>query len=117
LTYWLRRTITNKCIDHARWRQHHEHAALEQVAEPGVAPAVLDPYLSEALRKGVQSLPATKRLVVILRFQEEMELAEIAEVMRMPVNTVKSTLHRALALLREKVCGWEAAKEHGTARK
>jgi DNA-directed RNA polymerase specialized sigma24 family protein len=36
-----------------------------------------------------------------MRFQEGLGPAEIAEVLEMPVNTVKSTLHRSLADLRK----------------
>ena len=42
-------------------------------------------------------------MAVILRYQEELEPTEIAGVLEMPVATVKSHLHRALALLREKM--------------
>ena len=42
-------------------------------------------------------------MAVILRYQEEMELHEVAEVMEIPINTVKSSIERALALLRAKL--------------
>jgi DNA-directed RNA polymerase specialized sigma24 family protein len=41
--------------------------------------------------------------VVILRYQEDMGLREIAEVMEIPINTVKSSIDRALELLRRKL--------------
>jgi RNA polymerase sigma-70 factor (ECF subfamily) len=42
-------------------------------------------------------------MVVILRFQEDMDPSEIAGVLDMPLNTVKSHLQRSLAVLREKL--------------
>jgi RNA polymerase sigma-70 factor (ECF subfamily) len=117
LTPWLRRAIVHRCIDHARWTKHHRHAALADVPEPRTEPRAPDPYLADAVRSRVRSLPASKRAVVILRFQEEMELAEIAEVLDIPVNTVKSRLHRALAVLKHKLSGWEGARHYGTARR
>jgi RNA polymerase sigma-70 factor (ECF subfamily) len=51
----------------------------------------------------VASLPEAQRMTVILRYQEELEPAEIAGLLEMPLATVKSHLHRALALLREKL--------------
>jgi RNA polymerase sigma-70 factor (ECF subfamily) len=41
--------------------------------------------------------------VVVLRFQEDLEPKEIAEVLDLPVNTVKSRLQRALIVLRGKL--------------
>jgi RNA polymerase sigma-70 factor, ECF subfamily len=48
-------------------------------------------------------LPPTPRIVVILRYQEDLMPSEIAEVLAMPVGTVKSHLHRSLAMLRDKI--------------
>lgn len=42
-------------------------------------------------------------MVVILRYQEDLELREIAAVMDMPLNTVKSSMERALTFLRKKL--------------
>jgi RNA polymerase sigma-70 factor (ECF subfamily) len=39
-------------------------------------------------------------MVIVLRYQEELEPAEIADALHMPVNTVKSHLRRSLAILR-----------------
>ena len=54
------------------------------------------------LRRLVASLPERQRLVVILRYQEDLEPVEIAALLDVSVNTVKSQLQRALILLREK---------------
>ena len=40
---------------------------------------------------------------MILRFQEDLDPGEIAETLDMPLNTVKSHLHRSLSLLRDKL--------------
>lgn len=44
-----------------------------------------------------------------MRFTEEMDLAEIAAVTRMPINTVKTHLHRALKSVRSQVSNAQAA--------
>ena len=51
----------------------------------------------------VETLSANQRAVFLMRFSEEMELAEIAQAMSMPVNTVKTHLHRAVRAVRERV--------------
>jgi len=51
----------------------------------------------------VQRLPAKQRAVVVLRYWEDMSLAEIAAVLGRPLGSIKSTLHRALKSLKEEV--------------
>jgi RNA polymerase sigma-70 factor (ECF subfamily) len=75
----------------------------EEIREPSTAAAPGDPFLSERLRQLVASLPAKARTVVVLRFQEELDPEEIAEVMGIPTGTVKSQLQRSLAMLRQKI--------------
>jgi RNA polymerase sigma-70 factor, ECF subfamily len=53
-------------------------------------------------------LPAIYREVLLLRFQEEMQLTEIAAVLDAPISTVKSRLYRGLEDLRGLLTG-EAA--------
>jgi RNA polymerase sigma-70 factor (ECF subfamily) len=59
----------------------------------------------------VSSLPEKQRSVIVLRYQEEMELEEIANVLDMKVSTVKTQIARALELLRGKV-GRRLGKEN-----
>lgn len=101
LTFWLRRVTVNRCIDQTRRRK--PEAAIEDVAEPRAAEVSGDLLLSARLQQSVAALPERKRAVVILRFQEGLDLAEIAEVLEMPLNTVKSTLQRSLLELRKKL--------------
>jgi RNA polymerase sigma factor (sigma-70 family) len=51
----------------------------------------------------VVGLPMSLRQVVVLRYYLQFSDAEIAETLKMPLGTVKSTLHRARALLREEL--------------
>jgi RNA polymerase sigma-70 factor (ECF subfamily) len=101
--YWLRKVASHRCIDAARRRKIRPRLALEDIREPAARESVRDPILSETLRKLVATLPETPRLVVLLRYQEDMEPSEIAETIGMPVATVKSHLHRSLGMLREKM--------------
>jgi DNA-directed RNA polymerase specialized sigma24 family protein len=50
-------------------------------------------------------------MLVVLRYQEEMELEEIARVLGMKVSTVKTQLGRALELLRAKTAYRLKSKE------
>jgi len=101
LKFWLRKVASHRCIDHFRGQQ--PQTSLDDVPEPAGPTSARDPLLEERLRRLVGSLPERARMAVILRYQEELEYHEIAEVMDMPINTVKSNLQRALAVLRGKL--------------
>jgi len=102
VVFWLRRVTSNRCIDYARQRRFRL-MSLENVPEPAVEPHARDPLLSRRLRRLVASLPRQSRMVVILRYQEELMPEEIARILDTPVASVKSQLHRALRMLREKM--------------
>ncbi len=103
LQFWLRRVTSHRCIDWARRNHHRSDISLEDVAEPAAPESPKDPVLARKLRRLVAALPEKSRMIVTLRFQEDLQPSEIAEVLEMPVNTVKSHLHRALELLHQKL--------------
>lgn len=103
LTHWLRRVAVNRSIDLGRRKKFRRELALEEVQEPEVETQAADAFLSERLRQTLARLPEKQRMVVVLRYQEDLGPAEIAELLGMPVNTVKSTLHRALEDMRGKL--------------
>jgi RNA polymerase sigma factor (sigma-70 family) len=57
------------------------------------------------VRQAVQSLPPAYREVVALCDLEEMDYADVAQVIQCPIGTVRSRLHRARALLMRKLAG------------
>jgi RNA polymerase sigma-70 factor (ECF subfamily) len=48
----------------------------------------------------IQDLSFNQRAVFLMKFSDEMELQQIADAMNMPINTVKTHLHRALKTVR-----------------
>jgi RNA polymerase sigma-70 factor (ECF subfamily) len=58
---------------------------------------------AEQVQEALVSLSAKQRSVFLMRFVEDMELSEIAAATRMPLNTVKTHLHRALKSVRAQV--------------
>src|SRR5579862_3067511 len=100
--FWLRRVTSNRALDVLRRRQRHPMVSLENAPEPVALSPAGDPLLGTALRRLVGALPEKARAIVVLRYQEDLDPAEIAKILDIPVGTVKSQLQRALALLREK---------------
>jgi RNA polymerase sigma-70 factor (ECF subfamily) len=114
LVFWLRRITSHRCIDQARRGACQHRLSLDDVAEPQAAASNSDPLLARTLGRLVASLPSKARLVIILRYQENMEYHEIAETLGMPINTVKSSLQRALKVLRAKLARTNTGKAAGS---
>lgn len=103
LLFWLRQVTARKCIDALR-RSGPKRVSLGDVDVP-VNPTVSDPLIARRLLSVIASLPKMQRIILTLRYQEDLGPAEIGEMLGMPENTVKSYLHRALQALRKEVGG------------
>jgi len=57
----------------------------------------------ERLYTIVQGLSFTQRTVFLMRFSDEMDVQEISKAMSMPINTVKTHLHRSLKAVRRQL--------------
>lgn len=84
------------CLD--ALRRHRPEAALpDEVAAP--ADPAEDNRL-EGMRTAIARLPAPQREALLLKLRHELTYAEIAEVLAIPVGTVRSRLHLAVAHLK-----------------
>jgi RNA polymerase sigma-70 factor, ECF subfamily len=101
--FWLRKVAAQRAIDEARRRRRRPQIALELVPEPAAQQNPGDPLLGDVLRRLIATLPETPRMVMVMRYQEDLEPSEISDLLDMPVATVKSHLQRSLALLRKKL--------------
>ncbi|MBN2271342.1 MAG: RNA polymerase sigma factor [Sedimentisphaerales bacterium] len=95
---WLFRILTNKCIDRMRERQREARRLEETDVEPESSEA---PSENDSLRQAVQRLSDEHKILIMLRFGQELQIGQIAAILNMAEGTVKSRLHRALARLRE----------------
>jgi RNA polymerase sigma-70 factor (ECF subfamily) len=101
--YWLRKVASHRCIDYVRKRKSQAAIGLDDAPTPSVDGEPEDHFLNRRLQSLIASLPEKPRMVMILRYQEDLMPEEIASMMDMPVRTVKSHLQRSLAMLREKI--------------
>jgi RNA polymerase sigma-70 factor (ECF subfamily) len=102
LVFWLRKVTAQRAIDLLRKRKQHLETSLDEAAEPTVFERMHDTLLCSYLERMVASLPQKQRLAIILRYQEDMEPSEIAEVLGEKVSSVKTLIARGLELLRRK---------------
>jgi len=115
---WLFSIARHLVID---WQRQKKVQSLDALTNPdegapmefaGDDPSPLHLVMSQesegAVQASLEKLSAVYREVLLLRFQEELGLAEIAVVLSAPISTVKSRLYRGLDDLRALLAG-EAA--------
>ena len=90
--------IALKLLSEERRRQTKDPPAPESTPEP-VADDVSDTVLW--VRRALDQLDAIDREVLMLREYEQLSYSEIARLLRIPVNTVRSRLFRARMALKE----------------
>ncbi len=101
LRFWLRRVTANLAIDRLRQNAPLTANTPFEEYEPAAPENHDDPMLQIKLQRLVVGLAPQARAVVLLRYQADLDPLDIAEVLEMPLNTVKSHLKRSLDFLRE----------------
>jgi RNA polymerase sigma-70 factor, ECF subfamily len=117
---WLVRIAVNLARDHGKnrrlafWRktvglqdENLETGATPNLAasQPSAEQVLLAREALQAVWSAAAALPQQQRTIFLLRFAEEMPLAEIAEVLDLEVGTVKAHLFRAIGKVKEIVKG------------
>jgi RNA polymerase sigma-70 factor (ECF subfamily) len=111
---WLHRIVARRALDYALARRRRESRQMpvaaaedEPVADAG---AGRDVILARRIERLTAQLSAAQQAVVALFYGEDQPVAQIAEALDMPENTVKTHLRRARGALRR---AWSL--EEGTA--
>ncbi len=105
LPVWLYRVARNTAISHVRdaaslQALHDEQGELARFNEPHNADNRFDSHDAEQVHHALNQVSLHHREVLTLHFLEDLSLEEIAEVVGIPVGTVKSRLHHAKRALR-----------------
>lgn len=105
---WFYRILINASIDALRHKQRVLYTdAVPEESSSGPEAGVLD---AMALSGALERLSPELKSVVLLRFFEDMKLSEIAQVLGIPLSTVKNRLYRALSLLRTNLTAEEGCE-------
>ena len=102
---WLTRIAVNVCRDMQRsawWRHTDRKVSLDSLPEPSAPFQTPDP----TVMREIMALPTRHREVILLRYYQEMEIADIALALSIPEGTVKSRLSRARDKLATKLDRW-----------
>jgi len=109
---WLYRIAYNCALKQLEQRKHDIALQVVVQAEPVVASscreepvdAALERHARQALvHEHLSELPAKYRIVLVLRHLQEMTYEEMAEILSMPIGTIKTHLFRARNLLKERL--------------
>jgi RNA polymerase sigma factor (sigma-70 family) len=102
---WIYRIATNLCKDLWRKSAFRSEVLVEQdkltsFPEGETVLSIMEKqWEREEIIQALAELPEDNRQIVVLRFYEDLKLEEIAEIVEMPVNTVKSRLYKSLKRL------------------
>ena len=116
---WLFRITTNVFLDERKRAKAHPQASLDeylelgessvtrQIEDPSPTPEVVleESERAQILSKAISDLPEYQRAMVTLYHSQQKSYEEIAEIMDLPIGTVKSRLNRARLALKEKLSG------------
>lgn len=126
---WLYTVATNQAIDALRRQGRHQAVSLDQERDESAdaeTPQLLSLLESresgplehlqgeerrQLVRESVERLPEFLRQVVLLAYYQGMKYRDVAEVLGIPVGTVKSRLHAALLKLHEVWAGSPALRD------
>lgn len=112
---WLFSIASRLSIDQIRRRKVHPVPLTQRdrddeeytidVEDTGPRPEEVTVHAEEEARTRalIDSLPPHYRIVVLLRHQQDLSYEEIAESLHLPLGTVKARIHRARALLRDRI--------------
>ncbi|MCS6851689.1 MAG: RNA polymerase sigma factor [Gemmataceae bacterium] len=127
---WLYTMATHQAIDALRRQGRHQALSLDrsqqesgdgdirnllqvlETASPGPLEQLHGEERRERVRASIDKLPDTLRQVVILAYYQGLKYREVADILGIPVGTVKSRLHAALHKLQEE---WSATPSLGEA--
>jgi len=111
---WLYRIVTNLCYTRLprvrrEFQMLSEDAAMDLPADAFSDPAlrVEDQDRRAFLHREIDRLPETFRVLIMLRYQEELAYDEIAGILNIPVSAVKTGLFRARERLRARLCEYD----------
>jgi RNA polymerase sigma-70 factor (sigma-E family) len=110
---YVRRVMINTWATWSRRRWRGERATADVPDSPGSADMAAELALRLAVQTALASLTSRQRAVLVLRVYDDLPEAQVAEVLHCATGTVKATMARALAKLREdtrlaEVMEWEA---------
>jgi RNA polymerase sigma-70 factor (sigma-E family) len=95
---YVRKVLVRAVIDESRWRRRRPETVVEAVPESGAAVTGVEDAID--VRRALAALPPRQRAAVVLRYWEDLPVAETAAALGCSEGTVKSQVSKGLGTLR-----------------
>ena len=115
---WLYKIAINNCIDHFRKRrlktfsmdtpiESKDGTIKREISDSSYLPdkPLLNKEKNQLIEQAIAELPEKYRISIVLRHNEEKSYEEIAQIMNIPLGTVKARIFRAREMLKKKLKG------------
>lgn len=109
---WLYKIATNNCIDFFRKRKlqtysldkpikYKDSEIQQELPDPDLNPEkrILARERTQIIQEAINTLPEKYHTAIVLRHQEEKSYEEIAQILELPLGTVKARIFRAREML------------------
>jgi len=103
---WITRIASNTCIDFFRQRTPETVSAEKvEIVEPSAGPGEEFSRKRRRIRieEAIQALPENLRAAIILRHKEGLSYQEIAEILAVPMGTIKTWIRRGREILKSRL--------------
>lgn len=114
---WIRKISVNTCLNFKRTIKNNvismnanishteDEIALEDtfVSKEDVLEEIINSETKTIIKTYLNEMPEEYRMVILLRYYEELSYNEIAEIIGKPLGTIKTEIYRAKAILRKKL--------------
>ena len=104
---WMYRVAINHCMDEFRKKSYKMKSVEineEKVVNPNHPEVIfLKKEKNRQLERLIAALPEDERMIILLRYVNELSYSEISELSELPVSSVRNKLHRAKKKMRASV--------------
>lgn len=114
---WIRKISVNTCLNFTRTIKNNvismnanindteDEIPLEDTfaSKENVLEEIINSETKTIIKRYLNEMPEEYRMVILLRYYEELSYNEIAEIIGKPLGTIKTEIYRAKAILRKKL--------------
>ena len=102
---WLYQVAANQARDQLRHRKRHSFFSLDSNPKRNESSKVEGRahqiQLKSIFESAMQNIPEEQRVIIVMKVYQDLKFIEIAEALKLPINTVKSRMYYGLKALKE----------------